>query len=224
LALAGLPPFGTFLGKSMVEEAALDQGYVWVPALFTLASIITAGAVLRAAGRVFLGWGQEPKADPFSERADQETEPEAGEAPARAPAVLFVPALGLLLMGLAVGLLPGLAYAAQEAAARFLDQQAYTDAVLYGVSPGRLSAVASPTLTGTSLLYAVVSVVGALALALLALFGRHLRHSPPRALVDVVGVGSNRLRTLHSGYPGDYVAWLTLGVAALGVLFALTLR
>ncbi len=228
LALAGLPPFGTFLGKSMVEEAALDQGYTWVPALFTLASIITAGAMLRAAARVFLGWGQKPKPDPFSEQADIETQPEAQEASARAPAVLFVPALGLLLMGLAVGvlpgLLPGLAHATQEAATRFLDHHAYTAAVLYGLPTGQLSVEPAHTLTGTGFLYAVGSTVGALALALLTLFGRHLRHSPPSALVTAVRAGSSRLRTLHSGYPGDYVAWLTVGAAILGVLFALTLR
>jgi multicomponent Na+:H+ antiporter subunit D len=224
LALAGMPPFGTFLGKSMVEEAAIDQGYTWVPALFALASIITAGAVLRAAGRVFLGWGQKPKHDPFSQRADQETEPEAGEAPTRAPAVLFVPALGLLLMGLAVGVLPGLAHATQEAAARFLDHQSYAAAVLYGLPTGQLSVEPPHMLTGTGFLYAVVSTVGALALALLVLFGRHLRHSPPRTLVAAVRAGSSRLRTLHSGYPGDYVAWLTLGVAVFGSLLALTLR
>jgi multicomponent Na+:H+ antiporter subunit D len=221
LALAGLPPFGTFLGKSTVEEAALSQGYVWIPILFTLASILTAGTVLRAAGRVFLGWGLVPKHDPLSERADLETEPEAEEARNRTPAVLFVPALGLLLMGLAVGVLPGLVYAAQQAATRFLDYQAYTATVLHGVPTGRLSGEPLHTSMGISLLYAALSTVGALALALLALFGHRLPYHPPRALVAAVRAGSNRLRALHSGHPGDYVAWLTVGVAAFGGLLAL---
>jgi multicomponent Na+:H+ antiporter subunit D len=224
LALAGLPPFGTFLGKSMIEEAAFDQGYTWVPVLFTLASILTAGTVLRATARVFLGWGQVPKRDPLSERADLETEPEAEEAYDRTPAVLFVPALGLLLIGLAVGVLPGLAYAAQEAAARFLDHHAYVAAVLYGVPTDQPSVEPPHAFTGIGFLYAVGSTVGALALALLALFGRHLRYSPPRTLVAVVRAGSSRLRVLHSGHPGDYVTWLTLGVAVIGALFTLMLR
>ena len=135
-----------------------------------------------------------------------------------------MPALGLLLMGLAVGVLPGLAYATQEAAARFLDHHAYAAAVLYGLPTGQLSVEPPHMLTGTGFLYAVVSTVGALALALLVLFGRHLRHSPPRTLVAAVRAGSSQLRTLHSGYPGDYVAWLTLGVAVFGSLLALTLR
>jgi hypothetical protein len=32
------------------------------------------------------------------------------------------------------------------------------------------------------------------------------------------------LRALHSGHVGDYVAWLTFGVAALGGAFAFVLR
>jgi multicomponent Na+:H+ antiporter subunit D len=223
LALAGLPPFGTYLGKSMVEEAALDQSYTWVPALFTLASIITAGAMLRAAARVFLGWGQRPKSDPLSEQADLETEPEAQEARNRTPAVLFVPAIGLLLMALAVGVLPDFAYAAEDAAARFLDHHAYTDTVLYGLPTGEPSVKPPHAFMATGLLYAVVSVVGALALAALTLFGRHLRYSPPSVFVGVVRAGSSRLRALHSGHPGDYVAWITVGAAAVGVLFALAL-
>jgi hypothetical protein len=31
------------------------------------------------------------------------------------------------------------------------------------------------------------------------------------------------VRTLHSGHPGDYVAWLVTGVAALGAAFAIAL-
>ncbi|MBV9455086.1 MAG: hypothetical protein JOZ19_13370, partial [Rubrobacter sp.] len=220
LALAGLPPFGTYLGKSMVEEAALDQGYAWVPALFTLASIITAGAMLRAAARVFLGWGQKPKRDPLSEQADLETEPETQEACDRAPAVLFVPAIGLLIMALAVGVLPDFAYEAREATARFLDHQAYAAAVLYG---GEASVQAPHAPLETLLIYPVVSVVGALALAFLTLFGRHLRYSPPSMLAGVVRGVSSRLRDLHSGHPSDYIAWVTVGAAAFGVLFALTL-
>jgi multicomponent Na+:H+ antiporter subunit D len=169
-----------------------------------------------------------PKPDPLSEQADQETEPEAEEAYLRAPAVLFLPALGLLLMGLAVGVLPGLlpslAHAAQEAATRFLNHDAYVATVLYGLPAGQLSVTPPHTLTGTSFLYAVGSIIGALVLALLALFGRRLRHSPPRTLVAAIRDGSSRLRALHSGHPGDYVAWLMLGVAAFGVLFALALH
>src|SRR5919202_854934 len=113
LALASLPPFGTFLGKSMLKEATLEQGYTWVVALMTLASVFIGAAVLRAAGRVFLGWDPETKRDQLSEQADQDTEPEMENEPemekARnsTPKSLSAAALGMLLMALAVGLTPG---------------------------------------------------------------------------------------------------------------------
>jgi multicomponent Na+:H+ antiporter subunit D len=56
LALAGLPPFGTALGKALTEEA----GGPLVSALFVVVSAVTGGTVLRAAARIFKGWGPPP--------------------------------------------------------------------------------------------------------------------------------------------------------------------
>jgi hypothetical protein len=39
----------------------------------------------------------------------------------------------------------------------------------------------------------------------------------------VAGTGLGHLRSLHTGYVGDYVTWLVAGAALLGGLFALTL-
>jgi hypothetical protein len=57
----------------------------------------------------------------------------------------------------------------------------------------------------------------------LALWPLTRRYSPPSALVGVVGTDSSRLRALHSAHPGYCVAWISVGAAAFGVLFALTL-
>src|SRR4051794_5050730 len=53
LAVASLPPFGPFLGKTLVEDAALKAGYGWVPAVMVLVSALTGGALLRVGLRVF---------------------------------------------------------------------------------------------------------------------------------------------------------------------------
>lgn len=53
LALAGLPPFGTALGKAVSEEHAGGP----LTVLFVAVSVTTGGAVLRAAGGIFLGLG-----------------------------------------------------------------------------------------------------------------------------------------------------------------------
>src|SRR5262249_23264171 len=52
LALAGLPPFGTGLGKAVSEEAAGAE-HAWLVGLFVAVSAVTGGSVLRAALRVF---------------------------------------------------------------------------------------------------------------------------------------------------------------------------
>ncbi len=62
LGLAGIPPFGTGLGKSLIEEASRQVGRGWIAIALIAAASMTAGAALGVAGRVFLGWG--PRTDP----------------------------------------------------------------------------------------------------------------------------------------------------------------
>jgi len=40
-----------------LDEAARSSGYGWITVVTSLAAIATAGAVLRVAGRIFLGLG-----------------------------------------------------------------------------------------------------------------------------------------------------------------------
>ena len=57
VGLAAAPGLGAFAGKSLVEDAAGDVGYGWVIGVFVVATVLTSGALLRAAGRIFLGRG-----------------------------------------------------------------------------------------------------------------------------------------------------------------------
>ncbi|MFE4859027.1 complex I subunit 5 family protein [Streptomyces sp. NPDC056670] len=107
LALAGLPPFGTGLGKSVVEEA----GGIGFTVLFVAVSAVTAGAVLRVAARVFFGLGPMPPSDPGHETVGGEEEPETGGRIGRVPVTMTAVPAVLLAGSLAVGLVPGLARA-----------------------------------------------------------------------------------------------------------------
>ncbi len=152
LGLAGVPPFGTFVGKALIEEGA-GAGGPWVAALFTVSSGLTAAAVLRAAGRIFAGWGPvaapegagakagagagvaEP-ASAVSGGADED-ESLVHEDELRAPPTLIgpsmvLPALALLAAALAIGLVPGLSARADRAAASFADRPGYAATVLGG--------------------------------------------------------------------------------------------
>jgi multicomponent Na+:H+ antiporter subunit D len=219
LAVAALPPFGPWVGKSLVDEAARAAGRGWVTPVFVLASVLTGAAILRAAARVFGGIG--PRDDPaiIGAPAPDEVDPELDFPHDRVPRTMTVPALGLAAAGLLIGLVPGLRGSIEGAAERFVDRAAYADTVLRGkASPEVAAAGVSPALLDVVL--GSVSVLGALGLAWLAL-------APARPGLHRVGAaagaGLGRLRSLHTGYVGDYVTWLVAGAALLGGLFAVTL-
>src|SRR5207253_1318466 len=45
LGLAEVPPFATFVGKSLVEEAGSRLGYAWMPWLFAATSAVVGATV-----------------------------------------------------------------------------------------------------------------------------------------------------------------------------------
>ncbi|HEY2638086.1 MAG TPA: proton-conducting transporter membrane subunit, partial [Solirubrobacteraceae bacterium] len=132
LALVALPPFGGFLGKGMIVEAAHHVGYGWLTVVLGLCSALTAGAVLRAGARIFLAWGERAEPDRTSE-VDRAEEGDEIEAPHdRTPPELFLGATVLLVAALLVGVVPGVADFAQRAALRFTDHAGYARSVLHG--------------------------------------------------------------------------------------------
>jgi len=215
LTVADLPPFGTFLGKALVEDAALGApGWAWLPAVMALISALAAGALLRAGLRVFRGVGEPaPRDARFASGADDEQRADEEEdvAVGVPTAIAAVLVLGALLWGL----VPGLAQSVADAAARFTDTAGYAAAVLGGSAPAAVVPhVRDPG--STAYLYAAATLAGTAVVAWLGVAGRSLPRAAMRA-IDAV-------RALHSGRPGDYVAWTAGGAAVLGALFALTLR
>ncbi|MEV6976887.1 proton-conducting transporter membrane subunit [Kitasatospora sp. NPDC093806] len=217
LALAGLPPFGTGLGKALTEEAA-GEWLGWLPVVFVLVSAVTGGAVLRAGLRVFGGIGAPPSEQPWEASTSGEgEEPEVRDPGRPLPApMLVVP--GLLLLGcLAVGVLPGVARALAEAATAFTDRAGYLADVLAAPAPATtgpaIAAESGWTAAGVGL--GLLSVLLAVALATAA-----VRRDPGRGPGPLYRATVLPLRRLHSGLLGDYVAWLTVGLAALVVALA----
>ncbi|MHB8533275.1 MAG: complex I subunit 5 family protein, partial [Solirubrobacteraceae bacterium] len=94
LLLAGVPPFSTFAGKSLLEASFSGAGAGWLIAVAIAVSALTGGAVLRVTGRVFLGLGPSEGPDPQQERTAREDvdelEDERGDTPKQ---MLIAPAL-----------------------------------------------------------------------------------------------------------------------------------
>jgi multicomponent Na+:H+ antiporter subunit D len=111
LNLAGLPPFGTGLGKAVLEEAVGGPLTVLVVAV----SAVTGGAVLRVAARVFFGLGPHPDDESSYETTGKKEEPETRHRLSRVPDTMTAVPAVLLAASLAVGAVPGFATAVGHA-------------------------------------------------------------------------------------------------------------
>ena len=219
LLISALPPFGPFLGKSMIDDAALREGLAFVPPLLMLTSALSGAAVLRAGARVFLGWGDigDEERDAADEETTAETDDDLYE---RTPAVMLIPTIALLAGAIGVGVWYGMADLATTAAHSFVDVGAYRAAVFGGVR--HLEAVSSSAPAWFDYLYCVGAVALALLIAGLDLWARQLGAAAHR----ILRTGSTLMRPireLHSGRVGDYTAALALGVGVLSALMTLTL-
>jgi multicomponent Na+:H+ antiporter subunit D len=223
LLLAGLPPFTTFMGKSLLETASSEVGYGWLIAVYILVSALTGGAVLRVVGRVFLGWGPSQGAHPeLAIPAEERVDETRGERDYTPRLMVLVPAV--LLAGVVVlGLVPGGVPDVERLAAGFVRHRDYAAWVLHGA---RVTPPVLPPehVSGADYAYGAAGVLGAFAAAGLGLFGRPLREGLPAGLRDpgVTAVGA--LRGLHNGHIGDYIAWWSAGVSLIGGVCVLALR
>ncbi|MBV9818829.1 MAG: hypothetical protein JOZ07_10825 [Solirubrobacterales bacterium] len=224
LLLAGIPPFTTFMGKSLLEAASSAlPGYGWLIAVYIVVSAMTGGAVLRVAGRVFLGWGPAEGPHPEQARAAQERVDEERGPRGHTP-VLMVLVPALLLVGvLVLGLIPGAVPGTERYVHQFVAHGNYPAWVLHGARVA-LPHVAPSHISAEDYAYGAISAVGAVLAAGLGLFGRPLRESLPARLrrsgQNAVGV----VRGLHNGHIGDYIAWWSAGVSLIGGICLIALH
>jgi multicomponent Na+:H+ antiporter subunit D len=215
LGLAGFPPYGTYLGKQVMEEAAAAAGWAWVKPVLFLGSAVTGAAVLRLAARVFLGWGSSGGESARSPTQTDRRETQPGGA--RIPAVMVTIAVALAVLPAGLGLLGGAPSAwADAASTRLLDRPGYADAVLRGRGPGALPAGETTPPSAEALGVSVLTAATAAGLALAALFSDRWPKRLRQSSASVAETIMRPLRAVHSGHVGDYAMWLVVGVAALG--------
>ncbi|HEV7931148.1 MAG TPA: complex I subunit 5 family protein [Actinomadura sp.] len=201
LGLAGLPPFGTWAGKAVIEHAAETHGWWWLTPVAVLSSALTAGAVLRVWLRVFRGAGRPQPRPHEADRDDRETE----KPLPRLPWTMTAPALALVAGALLLGMIPPVVRGVTIAAGALTDP----------AGTGHAHLAAPPVWTAAGTAAGLLSAALAVGVAVLGTMGPRA----PRATRPVV----RRLRALHGGHLGDYVAWQVAGVALLGVMLALPL-
>jgi multicomponent Na+:H+ antiporter subunit D len=218
LALAGMPPFGTFVGTALIDDGARESGVTWLHYPLLLAAALTGGSVLNALGRMAFGWGPPPDPHAHTPKTETtETKQNGGF-----PYVMYAVAMVLTLASFSAMFVRGAPAAALGAAARFVDRSAQLAVVMNGASSGALPQIAAPPLT-EAIAWGFGATLLAIAFAAMALLGDRLpdavaalRHGPA-LLVEA-------LRAVHDGVVTDYIAWLAAGTVTMGVALAVLVR
>jgi multicomponent Na+:H+ antiporter subunit D len=209
--LAGLIPYGTFVGEHAIESTAERAGIWAVDVIIFIAAMLTAGAVFRVYARVFLGCGTHL---PASHMRVVDEGRETRGPHSHVPLLMFLPALILVLIAIAAGCIPHIQTVVRAAAVDFTNQHTYHARVL----DAQFLAIPALPPEHHPIVAAVARSLGAtLCGVLLAVFALSRLWRKPifhaRPIVATIGL----IRKLHSGKVGDYVAYFTFGVSAIGI-------
>src|SRR5207248_10993695 len=141
--------------------------------------------------------------------------PETKGSHYRTPALMWVPLVALVLCGVEISFIPHLRSTIDHTGLRFQDQAGY-EATVLDQAAVPLPPFQAQTPLAPALWRGGISTTGALLLAAFALVRRRLFRR--QRWENAFATDMHPLRRLHSGLIGDYVAWLTFGVAAFGLL------
>ena len=215
LGLAGLPPSGVSAGDDLIHEAAQAVGYHWIRWISFFAGAVTSAAVLRATCRIFFGWGPRRADEPGGAPKTQEAR-ETDRSRQATPAIMTGPAVVLVMAGILLSFTPHLKRVATQSSITFQNPEGYTARVLRANPEPTPPA---PVPADNSHLLGIVALVCAAIGAVCYLFSKPFR-STSHWILRPLGV----LHTLHSGHVGDYVAFLTFGIAAFGLVCIFCLK
>lgn len=219
LGLAGFPGFATVIGEGLTSNAGEAAKLSGVSYVFLLSGALTSAAVARVGFRVFFGWGDASISD---KAADVGELPETGEPQRTTQWFLLAPPIVCLAAAIGLAALPHAREQFLAAADRLCFQPGYLHAVYAGQNV-RLALPQGQDLSARAAgVRGVIAVVFAFALALSSVFRKRLA----RALrVGAYLEGPLLwLRGLQSGHVGDYILWMTIGIATVSTLYVAMLR
>jgi multicomponent Na+:H+ antiporter subunit D len=218
VGLAAAPPLALLLGEAAAEHAGEISHLHGLSLLFLFGGAMTSAAVFRVGMHTFFGWGDGTLSDRAAEIGElPETKPE--DRRLRFYHVL-APTLCIAL-AIAITFIPGWLHTLRDAAAAMANQAAY----LHTTYTGQNVPLTQPSWRNeipSTAVHALLAVVLAVLLALSSVFRNRL----PRTLRAGAFLehGFRPLREMQSGHPGDYVLWMTVGIATFGSMAMLFLR
>ncbi len=194
MLIAGLLLGGLPLGLLHAATDLVEPPSAVVTAIIVLSTALTGAAVLRAAGRMFVGVSGTPGVE-ITAPTEREREPDAR------PLWLMMLPCTLLL---ALALIPGdlLRPFVSEAAARMIATGAHGPV---------------PDLVKPASLVAYAPILITIGLAVGSLFQRRATRAVARKLFAAELLPFRALQFLHSGLVGDYIVWMAVGLAVLAL-------
>ena len=195
LLLAGLPVGLMDQGADRMGDGVSAAHMTWLHGAILLGAGLTGGAVLRATGRIFMGWGPVPGEEG---RSPTEEDQENADRPLW---VMLAPAALMLVLAVA-----GAMYTSDF----------FSDAA------AQMMRKAPPVLLRPRSWLSLSWISVAIAMGVAA-FDLNRRTMPGvlTAIGDALTAPAWKwLQPIHSGLIGDYVAWLAAGVALFAMIFA----
>ena len=164
---------------------------------------LTAGGVLRFVAHGLFQLGPRPATPPGRATEHPDT-----------PAAMWVPAAGLIAIGLLAGLAPRLTGAAEAAAIYVQDRHSYAERVLDNMNPYPPTVGDQPVTVGDLARGASALGIGILLAAVT------LRSTRTRRVAAALG----GVRQLHRRLVPDYVTWIMVGLGVFGAVAVVWLR
>jgi len=212
-SLLGGAPLGLMdSGSRLIGAAAAARGEDWILIAVVLGTACTGGAVLRGAGRIFLGLGEIA-----GEEARGPSEDES-EKPARPLWLMMLPVIVLLIIAIGAGL-PHADETMLGAAARFLAWDRI--ASIGPIGPATAAAVPAPSHPFVPWLTLGLAILIAAHELGHAWLPRSWSRTSRRVLSGPVFTAIDRA---HDGVVGDYVVWILIGLALFSVSSAAALH
>jgi multicomponent Na+:H+ antiporter subunit D len=218
IGLAAAPPLALLFGEAAAEHAADLNHLHGLSALFVIGGALTSAAVLRVGMHTFFGWGDGALSDRSAEIGEL---PETDAEHRRLRLFHLIPPAVCMLLAIFLFADPHWLRVLRDAAAAMANQSAY----LHTTYTGKHVPLTQPSWRA-AVPGAIARSILALTLGLLVALSSVFRNRLPRRLRlgAFLERGFHPLREMQSGHPGDYVLWMTMGIAAFGSAAMLLLR
>jgi multicomponent Na+:H+ antiporter subunit D len=218
LGLAAAPPFLLMTGEAGVSKAAEQMGRSWISGVCMFGGMLTSAATLRIGMHTFFGWGTEPITDEAAEIGEL---PETASEDQHIFWYQFVPAAISVSIPILLLIKPVWLDVLGNASAVFARQSSmlhliYLGDPVSGQLPGWSEAWKASAMRGA------VAFFLAILLACTSIFRLRLKRG--FRVGPFLESGLRPLRAMQSGHPGDYVLWLTIGLAVIGATSIILLR